>query len=748
MSRCFQLLAVATTLLAIACAPQVDSADAGPAAPTAAPPTKPAVEPTVVRAAAGPTRHALLVACSIYPGLDARYHLKGPPHDVPLLAGLLQRKFQLAPGNIRQLVDGQSSDQRPTRANILREFDRLAEVAKSGDQVVIMLGGHGSQQPNNNPGSPDDSEPDGMDEVFLPVDFEPRFDEAKKSLVNAISDDEIGRKLTAIRATGAFVWIIFDCCHSGTMTRGTETQSPRHIALDDLQLPASVLATIRPEAPPAGARGGPDPEDTPIETAGTGKHGGLAAIYAALPTEKTYDDSFPPDAPPSQQVRHGILTYAICQILERATEPLTYKELVLRVRQQYAQWRRANGPTPLVDGPDREVEIFGEKAWPGRSAMQLKVDGGRMTVNAGGLQGLAVGAVLAVLPAAGQGTEPVGYVKVESCRVLESTVSPVPFAGMPVATKLASELPVRVERVDFGLRKLRVAEDAPAGARGAPLGLAALLKAESASREVVEVVADPTQADWLVRVDGDKGYLIPASGWTGTASERGVGVPDKQFGPIPTGEQLGPRLSQVFAAIARAQNLLALSEPVDGERLSGSLRVELQLSKHRDEDDEKGERVDLSRGKLALQPGELLGYHIINQGRKAVDVTLLFVDGGFGIKAWYPRDGELNRLAPGESLGPPDINFAQVNIKTTGLEHMVLIAAAASDAPLDFSWLAQPTLAAARAVPGVERSGTSPLGQLLQSAAYAPTTRDVEPVQVRQSCIRTVSWKVEPPPAK
>ena len=39
---------------------------------------------------------------------------------------------------------------------------------------------------------------------------------------NAIVDDDLGAWLRAITAKRAYVWAIFDCCHSGTMTRGTE----------------------------------------------------------------------------------------------------------------------------------------------------------------------------------------------------------------------------------------------------------------------------------------------------------------------------------------------------------------------------------------------------------------------------------------------------------------------------------------------------------------------------------------------
>ena len=45
------------------------------------------------------------------------------------------------------------------------------------------------------------------------------WDGKKGAVTNAIADDELGRWIAAIRETGAFVWIIFDHCNSGTMTR-------------------------------------------------------------------------------------------------------------------------------------------------------------------------------------------------------------------------------------------------------------------------------------------------------------------------------------------------------------------------------------------------------------------------------------------------------------------------------------------------------------------------------------------------
>ena len=126
---------------------------------------------------------------------------------------------------------------RPTRSNIAEEFKRLAEVTREGDRVVIYLAGHGSQQPSV--GDPNDPEPDGFDEIFLPADVI-GWDGKKQDVVNAITDDELRAWLTAIRDSGAFVWVIIDACHSGTMTRGAPAERERRVPPSVL-VPTEVL---------------------------------------------------------------------------------------------------------------------------------------------------------------------------------------------------------------------------------------------------------------------------------------------------------------------------------------------------------------------------------------------------------------------------------------------------------------------------------------------------------------------------
>ena len=79
-----------------------------------------------------------------YDNLPTSLHLSGPANDVRLMRRLLEGDYQFPPDSIVSLTENEGvRERRPTRANIAREFRRLAELAHEGDQVVILLAGHG-----------------------------------------------------------------------------------------------------------------------------------------------------------------------------------------------------------------------------------------------------------------------------------------------------------------------------------------------------------------------------------------------------------------------------------------------------------------------------------------------------------------------------------------------------------------------------------------------------------------------------
>jgi hypothetical protein len=134
-----------------------------------------------------------------------------------------------------------------------------------------------------------------------------------------------------------------------------------------------------------------------------------------------------------------------------------------------------------------------------------------------------------------------------------------------------------------------------------------------------------------------------------------------------------------------------------------------------------GESVRDGTGVCTFFDGDGVLYRLKNRGEVPVDVTLLYVDSGFGITALYPEGKEPNRIEPGKTLDVPPVD---VGGKTAGREYVVLIAVKSeARGRVDFTALAQPTVEgardAARARGAVkERALDSPLGGLLRNALY------------------------------
>ena len=252
--------------------------------------------------------HALLVGCTTYDHLGSETHLRGPINDVTMLRQLLVNHFGAAYGNLTTLIENNGNNARPVRANIAREFERLATVAAPGISIVILLSGHGTQQPNDDPDDLSDPEPDGLDEVFLPADTAPSDDPSVLAIGNSISDDELGEWISRIRSRGAFVWVIVDACHSGSAIRGVRAYrqlSPDRFFSRDVLEAATAHASTELRSPLH--TGGEEPSDS----------GDFVALYAAQPQEPTIELPMPPGDPDAQW--SGLLTFTLARILAESS---------------------------------------------------------------------------------------------------------------------------------------------------------------------------------------------------------------------------------------------------------------------------------------------------------------------------------------------------------------------------------------------------------------------------------------------
>ena len=302
-------------------------------------------------------RHALLVGCTKYP--DVRIpQLVGPANDVALMRDLLADRFGFPGSQIVVLAEGRGDKLRPTRENIEREFKRLGDVVHRGDQVVILMSGHGTQQPDSDPPDPNDPEPDGLDEVFLPADTQP-FDRRTKTMPRGIVDDELGDWVRRIRDRGAIVWITIDSCHSGTIIRDWTDGQQRRVKPGDI-IPDEelVAARLRGAAVPQSreAKGSEPPLGGDLHN--------IVALYAAQSEQVTIELPLPRDSEQAQP--YGLLTYTLNKILTQSQSPMTYGELAGQIQSEYVQAGRKT-PTPLLEGGDRDREVLGLATWPGRS---------------------------------------------------------------------------------------------------------------------------------------------------------------------------------------------------------------------------------------------------------------------------------------------------------------------------------------------------------------------------------------------
>lgn len=153
----------------------------------------------VAKAAERPGRRALLVGINDYP--DPSNRLEGCVNDVFLMSSVLQES-RFSADEIRVVLDS-----RATAQGILERLHWLLDGAKEGDERVFFYSGHGAQIPAY--GARD--EPDHVDECLVPWDFD-------WTPERAILDKQFFELYSQLPYGSHFV-AVFDCCHSGGMTR-------------------------------------------------------------------------------------------------------------------------------------------------------------------------------------------------------------------------------------------------------------------------------------------------------------------------------------------------------------------------------------------------------------------------------------------------------------------------------------------------------------------------------------------------
>ena len=305
-----------------------------------------------------PERYALLVGVGNYRWLAPRFQLKGPPNDMRVMKSALEgAPFRLKAGQITVLTDWQTEKNlQPTRANIEREFVRLAEAAHKGDQSSFSSAATAaSSRPikilpiSSQTGSTKRS----CHPTFWLGRQEGQSDQRHRGRRDQVWVDRI-------RNTGAFVWIAFDSCHSGTMIRGAPadcrtgaagadggTGAPdwhgRAIRLEVRQRSGQLCCRSRERLRRSAWRG----------------RGVRALRRAVVRNDTRYRRS---------DLR--LLTSTLVEVLTQARSALTYRELTERITERYRVAGRI-APTPMFEGTGVDREVLGQTTWPDRPQSTL-----------------------------------------------------------------------------------------------------------------------------------------------------------------------------------------------------------------------------------------------------------------------------------------------------------------------------------------------------------------------------------------
>ncbi|MBS1176479.1 MAG: peptidase caspase catalytic subunit p20 [Proteobacteria bacterium] len=640
-------------------------------------------------------RHALLVGVSRYAVFagDERWQLAGPANDVQLMRTLLERRGFAGPA-VRVLADGVPDAAAPTRAAILEALDDLAARVAPGDQVALYFAGHGSQMPADPQTPQGRAENDGLHEIFLPADTG-RWNPQTRRVDRAIADHELVERLDALTGRGAFVFAVFDTCHSATSLRAVPGAATRWRRVEPEAL--GITATSRVPAPtslplPGLAR-------TSQPKSGTG---GFVAFYAAQTSELTPEMPLPAGRDGSV---HGLFTYTLAEALASASVA-SYRQLAQFVFARYAA-QNLSTPTPLVTGTGLDAPVFGDAAGPAPRQWPLRVTPAGLRVEAGRLDGLDVGSELDILPdALAPAGARLGSLRVASATATSALLLPVE-AGGRAAIDAARLPPQAVARHNGPARlalQLRVA--APTVAPdSASRAVWQAIDAMTRRPEGVDIawVGPEEPHDLRLQVALGRLWLLPSTGhWL---TEGVNATPSLAIGEPALAERLHAQLQRV----GRSLNLLRIAGSAQGAPSDRRVQVQATLLPT------QGSRRSIEEWQIAdVHDGDHVAVEVRNTGRQAVDLTALYVDAAHGITVLYPNPrGASNRIEAGDR----DSFVARIDASTRGVERLLLITVDAQPQGdrRDFSFLAQPRL-------GAMRGATDAVSQLFQRAAFGSTT--------------------------
>lgn len=306
------------------------------------------------RLAQSQDRRAMLVGINTYSppeGSEAAISRKwrdldGAANDVVAVESILSTRFGF--DEIHTLTNRDA-----TREAIFAGITEwLVEPSEPGDIVVFYYAGHGSQVRNT-----ESRESDGLDETIVPAD--------SWNGAPDIRDKELRDAFNALLAKGVTVTLIFDSCHSGSITRGVSLGKSRYME-------ASPLVVSDSSDPPK-----------PVEQG--------ALIISASQDDEVARELLDEDGNP-----RGAFTWALAKAIESHAPSESAEQLFLRARAILRSTGAKQEPVIAGNSDRRSKTLLGSEAQTGGPSVPvIDVESDGTIVLQGGIAtGLRPGAEL------------------------------------------------------------------------------------------------------------------------------------------------------------------------------------------------------------------------------------------------------------------------------------------------------------------------------------------------------------------
>jgi hypothetical protein len=567
---------------------------------------------------------ALLIGVNKYkfPGIN---QLQGCVNDVELMSKILQENFGFPADHITLLRDEQA-----TRDGILAAMDALVDCVGQEDIVVIHYSGHGSQMTDR-----EGDEKDGLDETIVP------HDSGRSPYPNRdITDDEIYLRLLGLGEKTPHITLIFDCCHSGTISRDPFGANERWVE-PDLR-PVEEL----PPSPVAAFLGRGVVRDS-------GPSGWLplseryVLVAACRDEEKAYEYTL---SQGDSQLTHGALTYFLAQALRSAQSGTTYRDIFEKVSPQITAVRTLQHPQ--MEGARDRLLFDVQDIKPMRFVSVRQRTGNQVNLGAGAAHGMTVGSYWAIYP---PGTKQVtaetprlGLVEITAVMAVTSEaqiLEEVDGDAIAVGSRAVEEAHTYVQMC------LKVEVQAPTGYETAVSELVELIKVSSLLQQA-EAGGAANARIYLIapRTAVRERDPAPQLGTVTQPTWAVVGQDGQLMIPPQVVDRAGAAtiLRDNLEKVVRYRQILSLRNPNEESLLKG--KVEFTLKRQ----DRNGSWVvaepENSSGQITFKDGDRIAIEIVNRHNAPLYIGILDFGLTGAVTLLHPIEGSNEQLAPGQSI--------------------------------------------------------------------------------------------------